>query len=231
MVPDMDDTFVGGLGVSGEIVAMGSAVSSWRVGGRVLYHGNMRRPFGGFAEYATHDSRTLTTHPDVSDTLAASTPCAGGVGTFAIQIARRFGVNTVIATASADKHNYIQQPGCTHRIDYHNEDVANRVMEIIQNDDVDAMVELVKMVEPVHYRDAFMRGLPFHQLSLGAGHQHGPKAWLDIVRASQATSALLVSGDIKVPAIEIIDLQQIPEKLMEIRQHHSTGKIVTQLIS
>lgn len=159
MVPDMDDTFVGGLDVSGEIVAMGSAVSSWRVGGRVLYHGNMRRPFGGFAEYAIHDSRTLTTHPDVSDTLAASTPCAGGVGTFAIQIARRFGVNTVIATASADKHNYIQQLGCTHKIDYHNEDVANRVMEIIQNDGVDAMVELVKMVEPVHYPDAFTRGL------------------------------------------------------------------------
>ena len=77
MVPDTDDTFVGGLGVSGEIVAMGSAVSSWRVGERVLYHGNMRRPFGGFAEYAIYDSRTLTAHPDVSDTLAASTPCAG----------------------------------------------------------------------------------------------------------------------------------------------------------
>lgn len=174
------------------------------------------------------------------------------MGTFAIQIARRFGVNTVIVTASADKHNYIQL-GCTHRIDYPNEDVASRVMEITQNDGVEAaldavggdnnllcatllgfeghMVELVKVVEPVHYRDAFMRGLSFHQLSLGAGHQHGPKAWLDIVRAGQATSALLVSGDIKVPAIEIIDLQQIPEKLMEIRQHHSTGKIVAQLVS
>ena len=169
MVPDMDDHFVGGLDVSGTIIELGKSVTGWQVGDRVLYHGNMRRANGGFAEYAIHDSRTLTTHPDVSDELAAATPCAGwtawralvdklaighqhrlfvaggagGVGSFAIQIARRFGVDTIITTASAGKHDYIRQLGCTEVIDYHHEDVIQRVLEITHNAGVDVALDCV----------------------------------------------------------------------------------------
>ena len=39
---------VGGLDVSGMIVAKGSQVSDWNIGDRVLYHGNMRRRQGWF---------------------------------------------------------------------------------------------------------------------------------------------------------------------------------------
>ena len=154
---------------------------------------------------------------------------AGGVGSFAIQIDRCFGVDTIITTASAGKHGYVRQLGCTEANDYHHEDVIQRVLEITHNAGVDAalncvrgdndvlcalvlgfeghMVELVKIVEPDYYPDAFMRGLSFHQLSLGAGHVNGPAAWLDVVRAGKAISALLVSGDLQVPALEVIALE------------------------
>ena len=79
MVDGMDDTFVGGLDVSGEIVAIGDKVSGWQVGDRVLYHGNMRRRMnGGFAEYAIQDSRTLVAHPeDVREQIMAITEGLG----------------------------------------------------------------------------------------------------------------------------------------------------------
>jgi NADPH:quinone reductase-like Zn-dependent oxidoreductase len=77
MVPGMSADWVPGLDVAGEIAALGSAVDSWKVGDRVLYHGDMFRPHGGFAEFAVQDARTLTRRPDVSPELAAATPCAG----------------------------------------------------------------------------------------------------------------------------------------------------------
>ena len=77
MVSDMPSTFVPGLDVSGVIDAVGDDVSGWAVGDAVLYHGDMTRSSGGFAEYAIHDCRTLLSHPTVSPTDAAATPCAG----------------------------------------------------------------------------------------------------------------------------------------------------------
>ena len=122
----------------------------------MLYHGNMLRPHGGFAEFAVNDARTLVRHPDVPAALAAATPCAGwtawralvdklhasdkdtlfiaggagGVGSFAIQIARALGVRRVITTASAENHDYVRSLGATDAIDYHTDDVAGQVLAL-----------------------------------------------------------------------------------------------------
>ena len=199
MVPDMNDNFVGGLDVSGEIVAIGKQVTGWAVGDRVLYHGNMRRVHGGFAEYALQDARTLTAHPNVPAEFAAATPCAawtayralvdklniesrssifiaggaGGVGSFAIQLAKHFGVSKIVTTASTAKHSYVKKLGATHVIDYRSDDVAEQIMNLTDGLGVDValdcvggdndllaasvlgfegqMVELVKTVQPELY--------------------------------------------------------------------------------
>lgn len=277
-IPGMGDDFVPGLDVSGEIVGVGSAVKGWNVGDKVLYHGNMFRTRGGFAEYAIQDSRTLIAHPNTSSELAAATPCAawtawrslvdklnigtresifiaggaGGVGSFAIQIARHFGVKTIITSASAGKHDYVRQLGATHAIDYRNEDVIQKVLEITGDAGVEAsfdcvggendlicasvlgfeghMAEIVKLVEPANYPDVFMKGLSFHQLALGAGHDNGPKAWSDMVKAGKAVSALLESEELSVPMLEVISLEQVPEKLMAMSAQRTTGKIVASLV-
>lgn len=277
MVPGMDDDFVGGLDVSGEIVAVGSAVEGWSIGDRVLYHGNMRRVNGGFAEYALQDSRTLTTHPNVPSSIAAATPCAawtayralvdkldicnrksifiaggaGGVGSFALQLAKYFGVETIITSASAAKHEYVKSLGATYAIDYHTQDIVAEVLKLTRDEGVEVsldcvggenditcaavlgfeghMVELVKVVEPEKYSDAFLKGLSFHQLSLGSGHVHGDKGYASIVSAGDAVSKLLEQGDLKVPELEVIPLAQIGEKLLEMRQERTLGKIVASI--
>ena len=73
----MDDTWVGGLDVSGEIVEIGSEVKCFKPGDLVLTHGNMFRKNGGFSTYTVQDYRTIILHPNISANVAAASPCAG----------------------------------------------------------------------------------------------------------------------------------------------------------
>ncbi|WP_261818070.1 zinc-binding dehydrogenase [Vibrio gallicus] len=274
MVTEMDDNFVGGLDVAGEIVAVGEKVIEWSVGDRVLYHGNMRRSQGGFAQYAVHDSRTLIEHPDVSSIVAAATPCAGwtawnalvdkldiinresifiaggsgGVGSFAIQLAKHYKVPTIITTCSEKNHDFVTKLGATHCIDYRSADVAQLVTDITKGNGVDValdcvggdndilcskvlgyqghMVELVQNVRPQAYDDVFLRGLSFHQLSLGSGHVNHRKGRNSIVSAGNAFNLLLEQGEVIVPQLEVINLESAAEVLTKIRQQRTVGKVV-----
>ncbi|MTI19387.1 dehydrogenase [Rhodobacteraceae bacterium RKSG542] len=277
MVADMDDTFVGGLDVSGQIVEVGAAVTAWKVGDTVLYHGNMRRKYGGFAEYAVHDSRSLIAHPKVLPEIAAATPCAGwtayralvarldimerkslfvaggsgGVGGFALQLAKLFGMKTIIASSSAANHDYVESLGASHVIDYRDEDVVSRVFEITEERGVDVsldcvggenqvicasvlryegqMVELVDTCDLNKYPQAFLRGIGVHQLSLGSGHVNGAYGRTTIVNAGKAVSRLLEEGRIHVPRLEVITLEEIGDALMNMRSQRTVGKIVAQV--
>ncbi|TMX64691.1 zinc-binding dehydrogenase [Vibrio rotiferianus] len=277
MVDGMNDTFVGGLDVSGEIVAIGDMVSGWQVGDRVLYHGNMRRMSGGFAEYAIQDSRTLVAHPDVAPEVAAASPCAGwtayralvdklnistrksifiaggsgGVGSFAIQLARFFGVETIITTSSAANHEFVRSLGATHVIDYKQEDVREQIMAITEGFGVEVsldcvggdndilcasvlgfegeMVELVRTTRATEYPGAFLQGLTFHQLSLGSGHVNGARGLQSIVEAGTSFSALLETGNIKVGNLKVIALEAAGEALLSIRQQRTVGKVVVKI--
>lgn len=275
--PGMRAGWVGGLDVSGEIVARGAAVTAWEIGDRVLYHGDMYRPRGGFAELAVNDARTLVKHPDVPAAFAAATPCAawtawralvdklrasekdtlfiaggaGGVGSFAVQIARLLGVGRVITTASAANHDYVRSLGATDAIDYHTADVAAQVLALTEgrgvtialdtvggeNDVLTAtvlgyegqMVELARVVRPASYPGAFGKGLSFHQLSLGGGHRHGEASRHSLVEAGRRVSALVESGAIKPPRLETIPLEQVGEALTRMREQHTVGKVVMTL--
>ncbi|WP_461538354.1 zinc-binding dehydrogenase [Spongorhabdus nitratireducens] len=275
----MSNQWVPGLDVSGEIVATGTAVQDWQIGDRVLYHGDMFRPHGGYAEYAIHDSRTLISHPDLAPEAAASIPCAGwtawralvdklaiagqksifiaggagGVGNYAIQIARYFGVEKIITTSSAANHDYLATLGATHLIDYRQEDVYARVMEMTDGDGVpvalDAvggdndivtasvlgfegqMVELVRTVRPAEYPDAFMKGLSFHQLSLGSGHRYGDASRKAMTEAGVQLASLIECGRVETPRLDTIGLEQVGDTLKMIRQQRTVGKIVMKLES
>ena len=274
MVPDMNAAWTPGLDVSGEIVQVGAGVEGWKAGDRVLYHGNMLRPHGGLAEYAIHKAVTLIAHPPVSSAVAAATPCAGwtawralhnklrleqghsflvtggsgGVGGFAIQIAKDLGLRQIIATCAAKNHAYVLSLGATAAIDYRTEDVAARVRELTGGRGVDRaldavgpdedllvaealafegeMVELVDVVRPGEYRDVFQRGLSFHQLSLGAGHRAGPEAEARIVQAGTACCRMLAERRLTVSVLETIPLADAGPRLVEIRERRSVGKTV-----
>lgn len=274
MAPAMHAGWVPGLDVSGEIVTLGAGVTGWQAGEQVLYHGDMFQPHGGFAQFALQDARALVRHPAVPAALAAASPCAGwtawralvdklriagadsvfiaggagGVGSFAVQIARHLGVRRIIATASSGNHDYVRELGATDAIDYRVEDVVARVMALTDgqgvpfaldtvggdNDIVAArvlgyegqMVELVRVVRPEAYPDAFMKGLSFHQLSLGSGHRHGPRGRETLVEAGRQVSALLESGAIRVPRLRVIPLAEVSDALREMRKQRTVGKVV-----
>lgn len=269
------DRFTPGLDVAGRIEALGSNVSGWKTGDRVLYHGNRTRPEGGFAEYAVQDASAVIAHPQVSSAIAASTPCAGwtawralvdklrasandsllviggsgGVGGFAIQIARHLGLRTIIATCSSANLDYVRSLGATHAIDYASGDPLRSILEITNgrgvalaidtvgaDNDIAAanalaydgqLVELVDVVRPHRYREAFGRGLTFHQLSLGsAGYRGGPAGKATLIAAAKAFSALLESGEIRPPALQTIPLDAVGPALVEMLKQRTRGKIV-----
>ena len=87
-------------------------------------------------------------------------------------------------------------------------------------------MELVRTIRPEAYEDAFMRGLSFHQLSLGAGHRNGPKAMHDMLAAGQAFTQLLIDGAVIIPKLQTIDLDDVPEALVAMRNQRTVGKIV-----
>jgi len=275
---DMDDNFVTGLDVSGEIVALGDSVTGWQVGDKVLYHGNMRRAHGGFAEFAIQDSRSLVTHPQTSAEVAAASPCAawtayralfdklsadkrssvfiaggaGGVGSFAIQLAKLAGINTIITTASEANHDFLKTLGATHTIDYRQGKVAEQVMQITadlgveialdcvggDNDILCAsvlgyegeMVELVNTVNPQNYNNAFLQGLSFHQLSLGSGHVNSAAGRATLFDSGTKVSALLSDGSLQVPELTVISMEQIGDALMKMRDQRTVGKIVAKFV-
>lgn len=274
-IPDMDDNFVGGLDVCGEILAMGEKVTGWALGDRVVYHGNMKRQHGGFAQMAVHDSRTLIAAPEfLSDLELAATPCAGwtayralvdklaihsedtlfiaggagGVGSYAIAIAKALKVRNIITTCSSAKADYVRSLGATHVIDYHTQDVVETILDITDGQGVSKafdcvggeqeqvcadvlsldgqMLELVQTANPTSYSNAFLRGLTVHHLSLGAGHGHGKAGRDSILNAGLAMTDLQVQGVFRGIHSQHISFKQIPEALQQIRQKRTQGKIV-----
>jgi NADPH:quinone reductase-like Zn-dependent oxidoreductase len=275
--PDMDSTWVAGLDVSGEVVAVGPEVTAWQVGDRVLGHGNMFRPHGGLAELSVQDGRTLVPHPvGIDAATAASTPCAGwtawralhdrlrisardsllvaggagGVGGFALQVARDAGLTTIIATTSARNAEYVRSLGATRVVDYTREDVVARVRDVTgglgvtrgvdtvggENARLVAdslgfegeMVELVDVVDATSFGRAFDLGLGFHQLSLGSGHRNGEAGRQTLTRARAAFSRALEEGRIAAPQLEVIDLDEAGAALTTMLDQRTVGKVVVQ---
>jgi NADPH:quinone reductase-like Zn-dependent oxidoreductase len=141
-----------GADVSGQVEAVGSAVTKFKPGddvfGDLSGHG-----FGGLAEYVCVSESAFTKKPSVlSFEEAAAMPMAGvtalqglrdkcnvhsgqevlingasgGVGTFAVQIAKSFGAD-VTAVCSTRHVELIKSLGADHVIDYQNEDLTNIV--------------------------------------------------------------------------------------------------------
>jgi NADPH:quinone reductase-like Zn-dependent oxidoreductase len=133
-----------GFDVAGRVEAIGRRVDVFRTGDDVF--GASR--FGGFAEYACVSERTLVAKPqNVSFEEAAATPTAaytalqaigkrgrlrpgekvlvdgasGGVGTFAVQLAKAFGAE-VTAVCSTRNVEIARSIGADHVIDYSRED-------------------------------------------------------------------------------------------------------------
>jgi len=155
-----------GVDVAGVIEALGEGVDSWNLGDRVFYHATWRRD-GSYAEFNVAPAHTFARVPEgISFIDAATLPCAaltaysalyrrlhiregdivlvhaaaGGVGGFAIQLAKAANA-FVIGTCSALNTQYVRQLGADEVIDYRAEDVFQRAKAIAGDRRIDAIVD------------------------------------------------------------------------------------------
>lgn len=265
-----------GLDVAGIIVELGPESTKWKVGDRVYYHGNLAKP-GGYAEFATAPEHILAAIPEgITFEDAAALPCAGftawqilsrkikpkagetvlihggagGVGGFAIQQAKHLGL-TVLTTCSPENFDTVRALGADHPIDYRNESVTERVMELTNDRGVDIAIntvssesateDLERLAFGGHLAcvaglpdfskiEPFTRAISIHESALGGAHLSGDvPAQADLAEMGKEMMKLLSKKSISSMLTEVISLEEIPEALTRLSQRHVRGKIVAAL--
>ena len=266
-----------GVDGAGVIEQVGAEVTDWQSGDRVFYHTTWRRP-GTYAELNTVPSHTITRIPDsVHYVDAAAIPCAGltaynslnrrlhcksgdlvlvhsgsgGVGGFAIQLAKRAGA-IVVTTCSAANTDYVRELGADEVIDYRQEKVFERAREIAGPRLFDAIIDTIgpkngvdnlRLLAP-EGGVAFIAGLPdlsrvddlpysvaIHDIGLG-GVLVAPqfrRQQEDLAKMASEMITLLERGDIRSTVFRVISLEEIPQSLATLAEGHVRGKIVAQL--
>ena len=159
-------TDIPGLEVAGEIVALGEGVSGWREGDRVM----ALVAGGGYAEYCVAPGPQCMAIPSGFDMIqAAAVPetfmtvwtnvfdrgrlqggetflvhgGSSGIGTVAIQLARRFGARVFATAGSADKCAACEKLGAERAINYREEDFVEVVDELTGGRGVDLILDMV----------------------------------------------------------------------------------------
>lgn len=264
-----------GADAAGEIEAIGEGVSGWSLGDRVMALTNVFR-WGGFAEQVIVDARVLSRLPaQLPLQQAGALPCAGltawqavhqklhlqagqtvlisaaggGVGRFAVQMARRVGAR-VIGTAS-HQPDQLKALGADAVINYRQEDVAERVLALTDRRGVDAVIDLVSsesataLTHLLRHNGAIVsvvgrpvqgglppwgRAISWHDLALGFAYQHGDGDNLrDLARGGELLAGWVACGEIDPQISRSVDLVDVPEALRQMETGTTQGKVVVRL--
>lgn len=251
-----------GFDVAGRVAAVGRAVKQFAAGDEVF--GNLYELRGGaFAEYVAAPERLLVRKPaNLSFEQAAAVPMAavtalrglreykplqpghtvlingasGGVGTFAVQIAKAFGAE-VTAVVSPRNVELARTLGADHVIDYTREDFTQRGEQY-------DLILAVNGYQPIAaYRRALRPGGAY-VMAGGTGTQLfqvlvlGP--WLSKPGVSKLTAletkpttedlcfvkGLLEAGTLTPVIDRTYPLCQVPDAIRHMEQGHPRGKIV-----
>lgn len=253
-----------GMDVAGVVEATGRGTTTFQLGDAVfgVCH-------GAFAEYACAEASTLAGKPEsVTFEEAASAPiaaftalqalrdkgglqagqtvlingAAGGVGTFAIQIARWLGAE-VTGVCSARNLEFVRSLGASHAIDYTREDFTNGerrydlILDCVGNHPLMACRRAMKprgrciliggpkgrWVSPM---DRFLCGIALSRFVGQSFLPFGAKA----NRKDLTTIAeLLASGTVRTTIDRRYRLDQVPEAIRYLEEGHARGKIIVAM--
>lgn len=158
--------FIVGQEGAGVVVSVGSEVTDLKPGDRVAYAG----PIGGYAEERVIPADRLVKVPEgIDDKTAAAMmlqgmtaryllrrtyqvskdttllwhAAAGGVGLIACQWAAHIGATVIGTVGSAEKAKLAKEHGCTHVINYREENFVDRVKEITGGKGCDVVYDSV----------------------------------------------------------------------------------------
>jgi NADPH:quinone reductase-like Zn-dependent oxidoreductase len=199
--------------VEGEKLVAKPASVAWVAAGAL--------PVAGFTAYAT--VRAVAPKPGDTVVIAGA---AGGVGSVAVQLARRAGA-TVIGLASPANHDWLERHGAV-PVAY-GDGVADRIRQAAAK--VDAFI------------DTF--GADYVELALDLGvapdridtianfeapQRYGVKADGNATAASaevlSGLAGLIASGELEIPIAATFPLDQVQDAYRQLAQGHLLGKIV-----
>lgn len=246
-----------GWDVAGEIVEIGEQVKGWQVGDQVFARPETTR-FGTYADYTIVDDHLLAKIPEnISFEEAAAVPLAGltayqalfthghlkarekvlihagagGVGMFAIQLAKNAGTE-VITTASAKNHEWLKELGADQVIDYHTTDFSEVLTDIdlvfdTMGDEVQA--KSFKVLKPESGRLISIVGTPILELAKEYNILLAKSIWLNPDGGQlQELAELLQAGKLRSIVGERFPLtaEGVKEAHHLSETHHAKGKIV-----
>ncbi|KAI7248744.1 hypothetical protein KC345_g11826 [Hortaea werneckii] len=174
---------------------------------------------------------------------------AGGVGGYAVQLARVAGASRIITSASPHNFDYVRSLGADEVIDYNTEDVHSRIMELTDGRGADCILNTINRAtaqadlsalafggqlatiagapETVADFQPSWKSITLHKLMLGGAHTSQDRAAQeDLARMSAEMMELMLKGEISPMISETAALEEVPGALMRLSQRHVRGKIV-----
>eukprot|EP01006_Ploeotia_vitrea_P066741 TRINITY_DN95598_c0_g1_i1.p1 TRINITY_DN95598_c0_g1~~TRINITY_DN95598_c0_g1_i1.p1 ORF type:complete len:470 (+),score=101.08 TRINITY_DN95598_c0_g1_i1:56-1465(+) len=265
-----------GSDVAGVVDEVAPDVTNWKPGDKVYYHCNIRRQYGAFAEYSITNAATVCALPDgLSFSEAAAIPCSGwtafialyyklrvqsgetilitgasgGVGSFAVQLAKLSGL-TVYACTAPHKHDYIKGLGADYTLSSadHAEDLQQSILSLNGGKLLDHVLDVVgaksaadclkflkmggsicSLAGPVAAGSEFYQaGVSVHYLNLGNMH-HKEEGHPMIQTVGRDLGAFFSRKQLVVP-FEEGTFDQIPFALENLQLHQVKGKLVSVLV-
>lgn len=249
-----------GWDISGVIVALGSAVTNFKIGDEVFGMVNFVGHGQTYAEYAAAPANHLALKPkNISHTeasactLAALTAwqafnkygklrpndrvlihaAAGGVGHFAVQIAKYLGAH-VTATSSSNNKAFVLSLGADEHIDY---------TQTAFEKEVNTYDFVLESIGGVNFQKSVAVLKPFGTIvTLPSGHtpEDEEKAQAKSLHACyfmsvfssqedmQCIAALVENGHIKPHISQIYTFEELPLAHTQIERGHTVGKVVIQ---
>jgi NADPH2:quinone reductase len=249
-----------GSDASGTVAALGPGVSEFKIGEPVFYFSDFLAPTGGsYAEYQAVDASIIARRPAaLGHAHAAAVPLAagtayevvirrlsvtageslvicgasGGVGTFAIQLAKRAGAR-VTAIASAANHELVRSLGADVALDYRDHDLDAVVADELGP--VDAVADLVGgelTVRSLHWLRAGGRMATVASLTgdLDAAIDNNLTIHGVLVRPDRerlmTLAALLEHGKLRPVVTKEYPLAEVAVAHRELERGHTRGKTV-----
>jgi NADPH:quinone reductase-like Zn-dependent oxidoreductase len=255
-----DPPVILGWDIAGDVSAVGTGVTKFKVSDKVFGMINFPGQGRAYAEYATAPETHLAHMPEglgyeeaAATTLAALTAwevlthqaglqagqrllvhaAAGGVGHFAVQIAKHFGA-FVIGTASAANADFLKGLGVDQVIDYTSEDFSQTVKDVdVVLDPIggETTLKSLNVLKRGGKLFSIVGGVKESVLSLSKEKAATVKNYL--VHSSgedmEQLAALLKTGKLKPFISQRYTLEQIPEAHRQIETGRTRGKIVVNL--
>ncbi|MEU9093249.1 NADP-dependent oxidoreductase [Streptomyces sp. NPDC048428] len=252
--------FTPGSDISGVVAEVGSGVTEWQAGDEVFGLVNFPGRHAGYAEYATSPAAHLARRPGtLGHVEAAAVPmaaltayqflvehlrlgpggtvlvngAAGGVGHFAVQLARTRGAGRVIGVASGRHEAFVKDLGADRFVDY-----TQTAAEDVLHEEVDVLVDTVGGPNGHRFLPVLRRGGRIAPVFLGEYHPERAAALGISVGGWQVHSSgeqlgvlggLLDAGRLRVAIDSVFPLSEAAQAHARAEQGHIQGKLVLQV--